>query len=174
MNPLHCFAPRNAVRRLVTSGLLLAVVGGLCFAATGCSSNDLATVVKATTVAYQDATSPAGQKLLADVASSALNLGLDIASGNDVGAAVAGIQGAASAMRDYEGLPTAPSSTTIAKVAAAGSGVGDVAVALAPGVESIVQNALKSASTQKISVTADDIIEALARGFDSVASVKGA
>ncbi len=126
----------------------------------------------ATKVLSQDAASPAGQKLLADVTSSALNAGLDIAAGNDVGAAIAGIQGAASAVRDYEGLPVAPSSTTIARAAAAGAGVSHVAAALAPSVETLVENAQKTAAQQKINVSTDDIIEALARGFDAVSGAK--
>ncbi len=140
---------------------------------TSCKSTSLAKVESAAAVVYQDATSPAGQKLLGDVTGSALTLGLDIASGNDVGAAVAGIQGAASAVRDYEGLPTAPSAATIGKVAAAGAGVTSVAVTLAPSVETVIENALKTAKTQKINVTIDDITEALAKGFDAVAQVKG-
>ena len=104
--------------------------------------------------------------------SSALNVGLDIATGSDVGAAVAGIQGAASAVRDYEGLPAAPSSAAIARAAAAGSGVTAVAAALAPSVETLVENARQSAAQQKLNVKTDDIIEALARGLDAVADAK--
>ncbi len=131
----------------------------------------VARIELAARAAYQDATSPAGQKLLADVTSSALRVGLDIAAGNDVSAAVAGVQGAASAVRDYEGLPAAPSSKTIAD-AAAGSGVAHVAAALVPSVETLVANAQKTAAQQKISISTDDIIEALARGFDAVADAK--
>ena len=138
----------------------------------GCSSTSATKVASAARAVYQDATSAAGQKLLADVTSSALNVGLDIAAGNDVGAALAGIQGAASAVRDYEGLPTAPASTTIAQAAAAGAGVTNVAAALAPSVETLVDNARAAAAQQKISVSTDDIIEALARGFDAVAAAK--
>lgn len=178
VNPFHRSASRDACRRPATSVLLRvaligAAIGGLCGFATGCSSTELAKVEFAASVLYQDATSPAGQKLLADVTSTALNVGLDIAAGNDVGAAVAGIQGAASSVRDYEGLPTAPSSATIAQVAATGAGVSRVAITLAPSVEAIIENAKKSARTQKINVTTDAITEALATGFDQVAAVKG-
>ena len=86
---------------------------------------------------------------------------------------VAGVQGAAQAVRDYEGLPTAPSAATVAQAAAAGSGVAHVATTLAPGVEAIINNAVKSAKTQKITVTTDQITEALARGLDLVAAAKG-
>ena len=157
--------------------LLLAGLTAACLfagsALSGCSSTQLAKVGSAGAVVYQDATSPAGQKLLADVTRSALDVGLDIASGNDVGAAVAGIQGAASAVRDYEGMPTAPSAATIGKVAAAGSGVATVAVTLAPSVETLVENAFKAARTQGVNVTINDIVEALAKGFDAVAPAKG-
>ncbi len=138
----------------------------------GCSSTSQSRVASATKILSQDATSAAGQKLLADVTSAALDAGLDLAAGNDVGAALAGIQGAASAVRDYEGLPVAPSSATIAGAAAAGAGVSHVAAVLAPSVETLVENAQKTAARQKINVTTDDIIEALARGFDAVANAK--
>ncbi len=140
-----------------------------CILSVGCSSTDATRVESAAKAVYQDAASVAGQKLLADLTSSALNVGLDIAAGNEVGAAVAGIQGAASAMRDYEGMPTAPSSATVARAAAAGAGVTNVAAALAPSVENLVNKARSTAAQQKIQISTDDIIEALARGFDAVA-----
>ncbi len=174
MNPLHHLALYSGpTRRRVTSLILQsAAFAALTLPIGGCSSTNTAKVDSAARVVYQDATSAAGQKLLADVTSSALNVGLDIAAGNDTGAAIAGIQGAASAVRDYEGLPAAPSSATIARVAAAGSGISNVAAALAPSVETLVGNAQKTAAQQKINVTTDDIIEALARGFDAVSDAK--
>lgn len=174
MKPLSRSASRSGhTRRRVTALFLpsaVLAVSALPFG--GCSSNSAPKAEAAAKVIYQDATSPAGQKLLADVTGSALNLGLDIAAGNDVDAAIAGIQGAASAVRDYEGLPAAPSSTTIARVAAAGSGVANVAAVLAPSVETLVENARQTAAQRKINVGTDEIVEAVARGFDAVADAK--
>ena len=175
-------AARLGSRRGVTF-LSLLLTGALAFAGlfccasfTGCSGTSAASVAaKAQTIEtaiVADASSPAGQQLLGDVTSTALNVGLDAASGNDVGAAIAGVQGAAQAVRDYEGLPTAPSAATVAQAAAAGSGVAHVATTLAPAIETIIGNAVKSAKTQKIAVTTDQITEALARGFDLVAAAK--
>ena len=174
MNPLQRLSLRTAPTRRRAAALLLpaAALAAGALPIGGCSSTSATKVESAAKVVYQDAASAAGQKLLADVTSSALNLGLDIAAGNDVGAAVAGIQGAASAVRDYEGLPTAPSSATIAHAAAAGTGVANVAAALAPTLESLVEKARATAAQQRINVTTDDIIEALARGFDAVANAK--
>ena len=174
MNPLHRLPLRSSptCRGAVILLLQTAALAACTFPFGGCSSTDPARVESAAKVVYQDATSVAGQKLLADVTSSALHLGLDLAAGNDVGAAVAGIQGAASAVRDYEGLPTAPASTTVARAAAAGSGVTNVAAALAPGVETLIENTRQTAAQQKINVSTDDIIEALARGFDAVAAAR--
>ena len=174
MNPLHRHPLRSGLTHRRVASLLLqtAALAACAIPIGGCSSTNATKVEAAAQVVYQDATSVAGQKLLADVTSSALNVGLDIAAGNDVGAAVAGVQGAASAVRDYEGLPTAPSSATIAKAAAAGSGVTSVAAVLAPSVENLIEKARATAAQQKINVGTDDLIEALARGFDAVADVK--
>lgn len=138
----------------------------------GCTAAQQTAVRAATSAVVADANSPAGQAILADVTSAALNAGLDAATGNDAGAVIAGIQGAASAMRDYEGLPTAPSSATIANAAAAGSGVAKVASLVAPSLETIINNAAKSAQTQKVALSADAITEAAARGLDAVAAAK--
>jgi hypothetical protein len=138
----------------------------------GCTAAQQASVAAATHAVVADAQSPAGQAILADVSSAALNAGLDVATGNDTGAIVAGIQGAASAMRDYEGLPTAPSAATIAQAAAAGSGVAQVAATLAPSLQTIIGNASQSASTSGVSLSIDAITEAAARGLDAVAAAK--
>ena len=138
----------------------------------GCTATQQARVQAATSAVVADAQSPAGQAILADVTSAALNVGLDAATGNDAGAVIAGIQGAASAMRDYEGLPTAPSSATVAHAAAAGSGVAQVETLVAPSLETIIDRATQSAQTQKVAVSADAITEAAARGLDAVAAAK--
>ena len=138
----------------------------------GCTAAQQTQVQAATSAVVADAESPAGQAILADVTSAALNAGLDAATGNDTGAVIAGIQGAASALRDYEGLPTAPSSATLAQAAATGSGVAKVATLVAPSLETIINNALQSAQTQKVAVSVDAITEAAARGLDAVANAK--
>ena len=180
MNPLHRSSARSAIlpplaRYRVAAVLAQSVaLAALALPIGGCSSANVAKVEAATKVVSEDATSAAGQQLLADVTSAALQVGLDIASGNDPGAAVAGIQGAASAVRDYEGLPVAPASAVIARAAAAGSGVATVASALTPSVETLVSDARKSATQQKVNISTDEIIEAVARGFDSVATTRSA
>ena len=174
MKPLSHLSVRSIViqRNIAVPFLRFAAFFTLTLPFAGCSSTSVPRIESAAKVVYQDATSAAGQKLLADVTSIALRVGLDIAAGDDVSAAIAGVQGAASAVRDYEGLPTAPSSKTIANAAAAGSGVVHVAAALVPNVETLVASAQKTAAQQKINVSTDDIIEALARGFDAVADAK--
>lgn len=174
MNPLHHLASRATLthRRVTTLFLQSAALAVCALTFGGCSSTGASKVESAARVVYQDAASTAGRELLADVTSAALHVGLDIAAGNDAAAAVVGIQGAASAVRDYEGLPTAPSGTAIARVAAAGAGIANVAAVLAPSVETLVENARRTAAQQRINVTTDDIVEALARGFDAVADAK--
>ena len=154
---------RQAATILALLGLAVPALHG------GCTAAQQAQVKAATHAALADAESPAGQAILADVSSAALDVGLDAASGNDAGAIIAGIQGAASAMRDYEGLPVAPSSATVANAAAAGAGVAKVAALVAPGIETIIDHATRSAAAQKVAVSADDITEAAARGLDAVA-----
>ena len=161
--------PKTTARPLL--GLAPLAFLGLA-AYTGCTSAQRTKVQAATSAVVADAKSPAGQAILADVTSAALNAGLDAATGNDTGAVIAGIQGAASAMRDYEGLPTAPSSATVAQAAAAGSGVAQVATLVAPSIEAIIDRATQSAQTQKVALSADAITEAAARGLDAVAAAK--
>ena len=168
-----------AIRPVRQTGATILTLIGLAPAAflgmaaySGCTAAQQTRVQAATSAAVADAKSPAGQAILADVTSAALNAGLDAATGNDTGAVIAGIQGAASAMRDYEGLPTAPSSATVAHAAAAGSGVAQVATLVAPSIETIIDNATKSAQTQKVALSVDAITEAAARGLDAVAAAK--
>lgn len=160
----------NPIRPLLRSSALtrLRVACALTLPLAGCSSTDLPTAGAVVKTVYQDATSPAGQTLLADVTAAALRVGMNIATGQDSAAALAGIQGAASAVRDYEGLPVAPASMTVAQAAAAGSGVARVAAALAPEVRALLENAHQSAAQQNVHVSTDDLIEAIARGFDAV------
>lgn len=134
----------------------------------GCSATSQTAARSAVQTVFQDAASPAGRALLADVTAAALHAGLDLAAGQDAAAALAGIQGAASAVRDYEGLPVAPASTTVAQAAAAGSGVARVAASLAPQVRSLLDNARQTAAQQNVHVSTDDLIEAVARGLDAV------
>ena len=178
MNAAYHSAPRSARRQGVAFALLFSILVALCLALlvmvviTGCTAAQEAKVQSATSAITADVQSPAGQSILADVSSAALNAGLDVATGNESGAIISGIQGAASAIRDYEGLPTAPSAATIANAAAAGSGVAQVATTVAPTIGTIIANATKSASAQKVSVSIDSIIEAAARGLDAVAAAK--
>lgn len=132
-----------------------------------CASIRPTTAGPITKTIYRDAASPAGRQLLADVTTAALRVGLDLAAGHDSAAALAGVQGAASAVRDYEGLPVAPASTTVAQAAAAGSGVAHVAEVLAPAVRELLDHARLTAAQQNVHVTTDDLIEALARGLDA-------
>ena len=155
-------ARRQAAAILALLGLALPVLHS------GCSAAPQAQVKAVANAAVADAESPGGQAILADVSSAALAVGLDAASGNDAGAISAGIQGAASAMRDYEGLPVAPSSATVANAAAAGAGVAKVAALVAPGIETIIDHATQSAKAQKVAVSADAITEAAALGLDAV------
>ncbi len=149
---------------------LVAMLAGIWLS--GCTAAQTAKASAVVTAVEQDATSAAGQQLLADVTSSALNIGLGAATGNEAGAIVAGIQGAASAMRDYEGLPVAPSAATIAKAAATGAGVATVATIVAPSLETIISQAQTSAKNKNLSVSIDAITEAAARGLDAVAGAK--
>ena len=163
-------APR-AARRPGSTILALAALLGLA-AQSGCTATQQAKVQAAESAVAADAESPAGQAILADVTSAALHAGLDAATGNDAAAVIAGIQGAASAMRDYEGLPTAPSAATIAHAAAAGAGVATVATVVAPVLGTIIANATQSAKAQNAAVSVDAITEAAARGLDAVAGAK--
>ena len=138
----------------------------------GCTAAQQAQVQAATSAVVADAKSAAGQAILADVTSAALNAGLDAATGNDAAAVIAGIQGAASAMRDYEGLPTAPAAAAIAHAAAVGAGQATVATVVAPILGTIIANATQSAQAQKVAVSVDAITEAAARGLDAVANAK--
>ena len=166
MNPSHLFRVTAKTHRRVAFAFVQSAALALPFA--GCSSTAQTAAKSAVKIAYQDAASPAGQKLLADVTEAALRVGLDLAAGQDSGAALAGIQGAASAVRDYEGLPAAPGNATVAEAAAAGSGVARVAATLAPEVRTLLENARQSAAQQNVHVSTDDLIEAVARGFDAV------
>ena len=178
MNAASTAAPGSSCRKRVTLNSILIGIAILPFlpltmaVESGCSAAQTAKVQTATAAVAQDAQSPAGQSILADVTSAALNAGRDVATGNDTGAIISGIQGAASAIRDYEGLPTAPSAATVANAAAAGSGVAQVATVVAPTLGTIISNALQSASAQKVSLSIDSIIEAAARGLDAVANAK--
>ena len=164
--------PANrAVRRTRTTILALAASLGLA-AHSGCTATQQARVQAAASAVAADAKSPAGQAILADVTSAALHAGLDAATGNDTGAVIAGIQGAASAMRDYEGLPAAPDAATIAHAAAVGAGDAKVATVVAPILGTIIAHATQSAQAQKAAVSVDAITEAAARGLDAVANAK--
>ena len=164
--------PANrAVRRTRITILALAALLGV-VTYSGCTATQQARVQAAASAVAADAKSPAGQAILADVTSAALHAGLDAATGNDTGAVIAGIQGAASAMRDYEGLPAAPSAATLAHAAAVGAGDAKVATVVAPVLGTIIARATRSAQAQKAAVSVDAITEAAARGLDAVANAK--
>jgi hypothetical protein len=116
--------------------------------------------------ASSDAASPAGQQLLADVTTAATNIGLDAASGNDVGAVLAGISGGVSGLRDYEGLPYTVSSATLKTAIAQGSGVQAVAAKVAPAVSALIS------SRAGQGVPLDALIEASAKGLDAAVAQK--
>ena len=158
MNPTYPL-PSTPTHLRVFAACVLPLAGGSATRQTAARS--------AAQTVFQDAASPAGQTLLADVTAAALHVGLDLAAGQDAAAALAGVQGAASAVRDYEGLPVAPASTTVAQAAAAGSGVARVAATLAPEVRTLLDNARQTAAQRNVHITTDDLIEAVARGFDA-------
>ena len=166
--------PIPAPRAVRPPGTTLLALAALLAAAAhgGCTATQQTQVRAAESAVAADAKSPAGQAILADVTSAALNAGLDAATGNDAAAVIAGIQGAASAMRDYEGLPSAPAAATIAHAAAVGAGQATVATVVAPILGTIIANATKSAQAQKAAVSVDAITEAAARGLDAVANAK--
>lgn len=119
-----------------------------------------------------DATSPAGQAILADVAMGSLNVGLDVASGNETGAVLAGLSGAASALRTYEGTQESQSPATLARIAAVGSGVPGVADFATPRIGDLIAWAQKANADQSAGLSASQIIETVAGGLDQAAATK--
>ncbi len=187
MNAISSAAPRSATRQRATLGLILSAVALLPFAllgmaaVSGCSQAEMTTdVAKASAVGKSvlaDASSPAGKQILGDVTSGALSLGLAITSERtNIPDDIAAVEGAASIVRDYEGLPVAPSAATVAK--AAGIGAGDASVASkllkgtaqSAGIATLISNAKTAAAVQKVALSADAITEALGRGLDAVAN----
>ena len=111
--------------------------------------------------AITDVESAAGQKLLADVGSTALNVGVDALGGNDTGAVLAGLEGAGSALNDYSGLPTTTSSV-VKDAVAIGSGVDTVATKVAPAISTLYSAAVaKGASTYSV-------LQAIVKAFYAV------